>query len=650
MPKSDLDVLELRKMGRLLKGAMVGLAVAAIGIAAAAVPSFSALEDSLALRWLFLARGPVAPPAGVTIISIDEATSVRLGLPSRVRDWPRSIHGELVDRLVERGASAIAFDVEFFRDSPDPRQDELFSASITRARRVIIAERFRMAHAGAGEIWERQRPIPSLANAALAVAPVPLPDGPLVTSSWSFINTPHVRDVPSLAAATLQVHFLDELGELQRLLGVTPSDTNLISNMQAVRRTLIADTTRRTRLQEVLARDFDTVSKRQALTVLSDLYQGPSASFLNFYGPPGHLCTVPYDEVLRDRSGDRCQLAGSAAFIGAGASRIQRGDQQDTYHTVFDRSDGTDFSGVEIHATAFANLLTGRTLKSVGPVTYLLALLGFGFSAGGLAYFIRTRRRWHTPLAPRLQAAGASVAAAFIYSGICYLLFSRLDLVLPLAIPLLFQLPLALIVALSMAPAKHEQKAWAICLITDAANSTELSVRLGHARFSRLMFDYQNQICTSLVKQHGAPLTPQGDGQLCVWLSPITQERDDATLRFEICVAALEICRRVQPLKTRIGLDAGEVTVHSDADRGPYNLVGQPAIVAARLQKLATFPSGVLATSAVVEGLTSALALEPHSLHLDGIPAPVEAFEITGPAEANSQLVDAPANRTAGAA
>ena len=49
-------------MSRALKAALVGLAVAAIGIAAAAIPSISALEDSLALRWLFLARGRVAPP------------------------------------------------------------------------------------------------------------------------------------------------------------------------------------------------------------------------------------------------------------------------------------------------------------------------------------------------------------------------------------------------------------------------------------------------------------------------------------------------------------------------------------------------------------------------------------------------------------
>ena len=38
-----------------------------------------------------------------------------LNLPIRTRDWPRSIHARLIQRLVEQGATAIAFDVDFAR-------------------------------------------------------------------------------------------------------------------------------------------------------------------------------------------------------------------------------------------------------------------------------------------------------------------------------------------------------------------------------------------------------------------------------------------------------------------------------------------------------------------------------------------------------
>src|SRR3989442_9662147 len=102
-------------MRRILRALMVGLVTGAAGLLALFVPSVSALEDTLGLRWLFLVRGPTTPQPSVAVISIDEVTPVRLGLPERVRDWPRSVHGRLVEKLVQRGVSAIAFDLEFFR-------------------------------------------------------------------------------------------------------------------------------------------------------------------------------------------------------------------------------------------------------------------------------------------------------------------------------------------------------------------------------------------------------------------------------------------------------------------------------------------------------------------------------------------------------
>ena len=53
--------------------------------------------------------------------------------------WPRSIHGRLVDRLREAGASRIAFDMVFIDPAADSAQDEAFAAAIRRARgRVVL--------------------------------------------------------------------------------------------------------------------------------------------------------------------------------------------------------------------------------------------------------------------------------------------------------------------------------------------------------------------------------------------------------------------------------------------------------------------------------------------------------------------------------
>jgi adenylate cyclase len=635
-------------MSRAWKSALVGAAVATLGVAASVTPAISALEDSLGLRWLFFIRGPVAPPRDVTIVSIDEATATRLGLPPLVREWPRSVHGELVDELVERGASVVAFDVEFFRHSPNPREDEQFAESIRRAGRVALVERLRMARVGGSETWERQRPIPVLTDAAVAVGPVPLPDGPFVTAAWSFITTPQEKDVPSLAAVALQIHSTNVWTTFRRLLKRAGFEANLapppsldvgrtfVSAMQSARRAVIADPSRRTRLLRLLdlERGVLPASIMDKVTALARLYSGSSSSFLNFYGPPGHICTIPYDDVFKKRRDDAfgCSIQGAAVFVGAGPSRVVRAEQQDTYHTVLGSADGTDFSGVEIHATAFANLLTGRTLHPVGPLAYLGFLILFGVGVGGLVYSIRTQRRWHAPVAPRLRAAGAALVAAIIYAATCYFFFSRFNLVLPLAVPLLVQLPLALIVALAMPPLKHSDRAWAICLVTDAESSTLRGHQIGHSKSSQLLFEYQDEICGRLLSRGGTPLNPKGDGMLCVWLRQNTGNVDDATLRLEICRVALEIARHVS-LKTRIGLDAGIVEVKSDADRGPYNIVGNPAILAARLQECATFPSALLATRAVVEGLSDKLVLQRESCRLKGFADPVEAFNIVGLAD-----------------
>ena len=54
-------------------------------------------------------------------------------------------------------------------------------------------------------------------------------------------------------------------------------------------------------------------------------------------------------------------LKGRVVFVGY--SDLYEPDQPDRFYTVFTGADGVDLSGVEIMATAFANLLTDRTLR-----------------------------------------------------------------------------------------------------------------------------------------------------------------------------------------------------------------------------------------------------------------------------------------------
>ena len=126
-------------MSRVRWAATIGLATSLVGVVCALLPFVAALEESVGLPALFLTRGAIRPAEQVAIVSLDEAAAARMGLPPLVRDWPRSAHAALVDRLLEQGASAIAFDVEFFRHG-DADADEAFARAAARSRRVVLIQ------------------------------------------------------------------------------------------------------------------------------------------------------------------------------------------------------------------------------------------------------------------------------------------------------------------------------------------------------------------------------------------------------------------------------------------------------------------------------------------------------------------------------
>ena len=79
------------------------------------------------------------PPSEVAIVAIDSRTGGQLDLPPLPRDWPRSIHGRLVDELMRRGAEVIVFDVHFGR-AKDPESDGVFVDAVQRSGRVLLVE------------------------------------------------------------------------------------------------------------------------------------------------------------------------------------------------------------------------------------------------------------------------------------------------------------------------------------------------------------------------------------------------------------------------------------------------------------------------------------------------------------------------------
>jgi adenylate cyclase len=119
------------------KAGLIGLGVAGLGLSLALTPWGAALEERLGLGGLFQVRGALEPPEGVEDVSLDRASAEVLDLPEQIRDWPRSVHARLIERLAAAGASVIVFDLNL-RHPQDPAEVRALAAAIAHERRVLL--------------------------------------------------------------------------------------------------------------------------------------------------------------------------------------------------------------------------------------------------------------------------------------------------------------------------------------------------------------------------------------------------------------------------------------------------------------------------------------------------------------------------------
>jgi CHASE2 domain-containing sensor protein len=68
------------------------------------------------------------PTGEAVLVEIDAESLAEIG----VWPWPRRIHGEVLDRLLDLGAAEVAFDIDFSTTSNE-EDDALFEAALERA-------------------------------------------------------------------------------------------------------------------------------------------------------------------------------------------------------------------------------------------------------------------------------------------------------------------------------------------------------------------------------------------------------------------------------------------------------------------------------------------------------------------------------------
>ena len=677
-------------MSRLSKAITVGLVTAIVGLVGSLVPVGLHVEENIGLDLLFKLRGAREVPSDVIIVTMDKVSADNLNLPPEPEKWPRSLHARLTKNLAKGGAAVIVFDIIF--DEPrSPEHDNLFAEAIGNARNVVLGECIKKetvtltdeegTHRGDLNIEKVVPPIPTLARSAVALAPFPLPKIPVkVSQYWTFKTG--AGDTPTLPVVAFQVYALQVYDELIRLLEkVSPSQAEeLPLNKDAIitskslkklmlhlrgifkKKPLIAEKM----LEELQNSGAVSVEekKNHILKSLIKMYQGHNSRYLNFYGPSGTITTVPYCHVLESQgksAGGQNQLDLNGKAIFVGLSEKLRPEQKDGFYTALSQPSGIDISGVEIAATAFANLLEDMPVRPPYFGAHLATILLWGMVLGILCR-----------LFPTVIAAVSMIGMSALYLVAAHYQFRTTGSWYPVALPLFFQAPLAFFgsalwsyfdthkerqnirktfgyflpdkvvdeLAKNMADVRtSSQMVYGTCLYTDGEGYTTLSETMDPKKLGSFMNRYYEAIFEP-VRQHGGIVSDvKGDSMLAIWATA----HPDAAVKNQACNAALDIASAVHrfnrinrasntlQLPTRIALHFGHMLLgpFGGINHYEYRALGDIVNTAERIERLSKrLDIPILVSKEMLYQLGGFLTRELGKFLLLGKAKPIEVYEL----------------------
>ena len=669
-------------MSRLHKAVVVGFITGILGLVISLAPFGLDLEEALGLDFLFKLRGHREVPAEIIIVTMDKVSSNSLNLPAEPRKWPRSLHARLIENLMNKGVSLIVFDIIF--DEPhSPEEDSQFAQAIHNAENVVLGEYIKRDFVQLDpetpvadvSIETLVPPFAPLAQAAVAVAPFPLPKVPIkVSQYWTFKTS--AGDTPTLPVVAYQVFATQIYDYFLRLL--KKSSTAAITDLPKDKETLIAgknvDTVVRnlrdifqrnpllagTMLKELEASTIDQKSK-SAVTSLIRMYQSPNSHYLNFYGPPGTIRTIPYFELVqeRERAGDGetdLDFEGRAIFVGL--SEQLRPEQKDGFYTTFSQPSGLDISGVEIAATAFANLLEDTPIRPLHFASHAVIIFLWGMLLGSVCLIFSA-----------IYSVLAVIGVSSLYLTLAWYQFTETASWYPLASPLFIQAPVAFSAATLWKyfethkerqnikkafgyylPEKvvdqlakdvaHIQSGakivYGTCLCTDAEQYTTLSETMDPEELRVFLNKYYEAVFEPVRTHSGIVSDVTGDSMMALW----TTTHPDAKLRNQACLAALEISRAVDQfnqtshafqLPTRIGLHSGHLALGSVGaiHHFEYRAVGDIVNTVSRIESLnKQLGTRILVSADVLHQVDDFLTRELGEFLLSGKSKPVVLHEL----------------------
>jgi adenylate cyclase len=669
------------------KAILLGFLIGIAGLAVSPLHFMLNLEENVGMGLLFKLRGARQAPSDAVVVSIDKESSEKLNLPDNPDKWPRSLHARLTETLAAKGAKVIAFDVHFI-EPRSAKDDSLFAEALRKAGDVVLCEPLKLHEVplssgqeyddtASHNIVKLVQPIDLFTHAACAIAPFTLPRIPFkVSQYWTFETG--AGDSPTMPAVTLQLYTAQAYGDFIQLLrkvspqqaGQLPLDIETATKTIGIRglmKHIRAIFESKPSIEEKMLNELDG-SKTQPgdlrlIKALIKMYGGGNSRYIDFYGPPGTVTTVPYYQALetgeKAAGNEQIDFKGKAVFVGL--SEVLLAERKDSFYTVFSRANGTFIGGVEIMATAFLNLLANTPMKPLSTSSYIFLILFWGVLIGAICR-----------LAPVGYAAIGTVGLGVLYLVAAVYQFKNGYTWYPVVIPLFFQAPVAFIGALAWTyvDAKKELKNVkdafghylpedvvnklardvahiqtdskvidGICLMTDAQEYTSLSENMDPHELRGFMNRYYETMFKP-VKQYGGFVSGvTGDAMLALWVAA----RPDADLKNNACYAALDINQAMRAfrqkasdsvkIKTRIGVHCGRIILGNIGalDHYQYTPMGDIVNTASRIEGLNKYLStSLLVSEEVVGKLDGFLLRDVGKFRLKGKVKPIAAYELMG--------------------
>ncbi len=527
-------------------------------------------------------------PENIVLVHLDESSYQELDQPL-AQSWDRRLHAELIDQLNAAGAKMIVFDI-LFHDA-NPEQDTAFAESMKKHGNILLAAEILRSGADRNIQQSLLLPTPELRRAAVG---------------WGLTDMP-----------------VDPDGVVRRIRHVIPTDFgDKPSLSEFIYRKITGET--------------------------SDDKSGPE--FLNYYGPAGSFIRYPYAGVLRNRDIPPDAFRGKIVIVGASQNSGLANSGKDVFPTPYlpiPLKDGSGkmvsqlTAGMEIQATATANLLQNRRIRSLSANLEAWVIVVAAFLLSAVACLLPPVRGVLLCFALGIIIAVAAILTRQ-HDGYQFLwtipAFGQMPLVAGLALgghyfieySARWRLRRAFKSYMSEEQARQidendvslelgGKEVEATILFSDLAGFTSMSEGLPPQAVSKALISYFERATEGILDNKGTIIKYVGDAVLATWGVPVVVDREadraiEAAIKMQFASAQPITLQTPngdieQILETRIGINAGTVLAGNlgSSRRFDYTVIGDCVNTAARLEGL----NKMLGTSILVSEAVLAKCAEP---------------------------------------